>query len=570
MGFNIKKSILVFLFLLVIFISSVIVWYSPILFKGFVPYKICPSINAARNISTAGFFSLESNLNVVLASSLVAEQGEISSLGSKFTAFSYSGIQNVFGSFSPQELIFTDIILRAVALLLFTILVSNLFNRKTGLLFALVYIFLPFNWRASYSIGSYEFALIFIALFSLFYFQAEKKNIQRYARFFWILAGVFLAGAVLSKECFILVPTFLVLFLLWKKRKEALIFIMIPFVLLMSVFWLPNFIQRSIYFNLLTGVPIEKSASVDFSFYGHFYPDPYTYHFNKDAFLQENLEKYNQGTFSVEKIEKLKIMENIGAKKISFLERLKVGLIIGSRHVFRLFSLEDVGGPFVFLLILLGLYSLRRKNRYLYQFFVCWLFLSIFLMSFIILVVRSHLVDFNWAIALMITLGIFTIVRIVSKYFGLKKKKIMWIQILVFGAVLYNFVLATHVLLGRVYNDTSVLQMEAYSQLIKPLDIDDKEVIALDVPEDRLYHLNYLTDKSLVIFRAGTIKDLIEENKLEFAFEKFNVGYIIGYSDDLSEKIIEQVNIVNIGSSPIEPVEPDISRNKGWFMNLIK
>jgi len=567
---NIKKPILIFLFLLVIFISSVVVWYSPILFKGFVPYKICPSINTARNISAAGSFLLESNLNVVLASSLVAEQGEISSLGSKFTAFSYSGIQNVFGSFSPQELIFTNLILRAVALLLFTILVSNLFNRKIGLLFALVYIFLPFNWRASYSIGSYEFALIFIALFFLFYFQAEKKNIQKYARFFWILASVFLAGAVLSKECFILIPAFLVLFLLWKKRKEALIFIIIPFILLMSVFWLPSFIRGSIYFSVLTGIPIEKSASTDFSFYGHFYPDPYTYHFNKDAFLKENLEKYNQGTFSVENIEKSKIMENIGVKKISFLERLKVSLTISSRHVFRFFSLEDVGGPFVFLLILLGLYSLRQKNRYLYQFFVCWVFSAVFLLSFIVLATRSHLVDFNWAIALMITLGIFTVIRMVSKYFGLKKKKIIWIQILVFGAVLYNFILANHVLLGRVYDDISVLRMEAYSQLIKPLDIDDKEVIALDVDGDRIYHLNYLTDKSLVIFRAKTIKDLIEENKLESALEKFNVRYVIGYSDDLSKKIVEQSNIVNIGSGPIEPIEPDISRNKGWFMNLVK
>jgi len=565
-----KHFLFISMFLMSVFILAVIVWYSPILFKGYSPNGVGIDINIARNINEAGIFSLENNLNVVLSSSLISENGEVSGLGSKLTVFLYAGLWKIFDSLSLDQLFLMSVIINAFALIIFTILVSDLFDRKTGLLFALVYIFLPFNWRASYSVGSYEFALVFIALFFFFYFQAENKNIQKSARFFWILAGVFLVGAVLSKECFILLPAFLILFLLWKKRKEALIFIMIPFILLMGVFWLPDFIQKSIYFNLLTGIPVEKSASADFSFYGHLYPDPYTYHFNKDVFLEESLEKYNQETLSVEKIEKSKLMKNVGAKKISILERLKVNLTIGSRHVFRFVSLEDIGGPFVFLLILLGLCSLRQKKRHLYQFFVYWIFSAVFLMSFVILVTRNHLVDFSWAIALMVTLGVFSVIRMISEYFNLGKKKIMCMQILIFGAVLYNFILANHVFLGRAYDNINVLRMEAYSQLIKSLNINDEEVIALNIHSGYLYHLNYLTDKSLVVFRTETIKNLIEENKLESAFEKFNVKYIIGYSDDLSKKIIEKANIINIGSDPIECVNPDISRNKGWLMNLIK
>lgn len=558
MEFNFKRTLSALICLLAIFVLAVAVWYSPILFKGYSFYKIGHNVNLARNFNQAGIFSLENNLNVVLPSSLAGESGEISGLGSKLTVFLYAGIFKVFDSLSVNQLALMAVIINALALIIFTILVSNLFNRKTGLLFALIYILLPFNWNASYYVGSHEFALIFTALFFLFYFQAER--IQKYARVFWILAGIFLAGAVLCKEAFFLLPVFLVLFFFFKKRKEALIFIIVPFVILLSVFWLPGFIQKSIYFNFLTGIPAEESAGADFSSYGHLYPDPYTYHFNKDIFLEETLEKYNQEPVSIEKIENLKLMRNFGTGEISFLDRLKVNLTIGFRHVFRFFSLEDIGGPFIFLLILLGLYRLRQKNKFLYQFFVYWILLTVFLISFVIIISRSHLIDFNWAIALAVTLGILAVM----------KKKAIWARALILGAVVYNFVLANHVFLGRSYDDLSVLQMEAYSQLITSSDVDDKDVIALNVHGSSLYHLNYLTDKSLVIFRTKTLEILAEENKLGSAFEEFKIKYIIGYPDNLSQKIVEQTGVANLGSSPIEPVEPNLSRNKGWLMNLIK
>ena len=151
-----------------------------------------------------------------------------------------------------------------------------------------------------------------------------------------------------------------------------------------------------------------------------------------------------------------------------------------------------------------------------------------------------------------------------------KKKIIYLVQILVLGALIYNFVLANHVLLGRIYDDTSVLEMENYSKLIKSLDISNEDVIALDLHGGSLYHLNYLTDKSMVIFREKTVKSLIEKNELKSAFEEFNIKYIIGYPEDLSNEIIKRTEIVNISSGPIEAVLPDVSRNKGWLMNLMK
>ena len=84
------------------------------------------------------------------------------------------------------------------------------------------------------------------------------------------------------------------------------------------------------------------------------------------------------------------------------------------------------------------------------------------------------------------------------------------------------------------------------------------------------YNLNYLTNKSIVSFNPETIKKLLKKDKLDFAFEEFNVKYILGYTDDLSEKVIEQVDVKNIASDSLEIEVPKVSRNKGWLMNLIK
>lgn len=114
-----------------------------------------------------------------------------------------------------------------------------------------------------------------------------------------------------------MLPPFLILFLLWKKRKEQLVFIMIPVVLLMGVFWLPDFVKTS-NFNLLPGVKNKQSETADFSFYAHLYPDPYTYHFNKEEFLKEKFENYDRSDLSIAKVEGSKVMKNVGARSVSF------------------------------------------------------------------------------------------------------------------------------------------------------------------------------------------------------------------------------------------------------------
>ncbi len=562
-----KYFLFISIFLLAVFVLAVVVWYSPVLFKGYATYKLGINAVIARSLYQTGLYSVESDLNVFLSSDLIKEQGHTSIIGNKLTSSLYAKVFKTTGLPNENNFVLLSVIIHALTLVIFTLTVLRLFNFRVSLIFSLIYIFLPFNWQLPYNLAEYEFALLFLSLFFLFYIYGLK---QKYDSIYLIIAGVFLGLACLSAETLLLIVPFLLVFLWLKKQKSFLFYIFAPFIILFVFLWLPN-ISSNVYIQLFTTQAPEKVKSADFSFYGHIYPDPYTYHFEQQEFLENFKNQKTDGSLSlIERIERDKVLRNMGIEGMGFIDRIKVGLMISLRHIFRFFSLEDIGGPFVFLLMLLGVYSLRRKNKYLYQFFIYWILSSIFLMSFVVLVGRNHLADFNWAIALLISLGLLTLGKIIIDYFQFQTKKARIIYLAILLVVLYQLLLANHIAWSRIYDNSNNLMVDAYSQEIKKMNIADDEVIAISSDAGTMCGLNYLTDKSVVLFRAETIKDLLAKNKLDFAFENFGVKYILGYSDELTKEIVNQVDVVNIASDSLEPAVPEISRNKGWFMNLVR
>jgi len=564
---NIKNKFLInSIFLLAVFILAVCVWYSPALFKGYPAYTMTINALMGRNVHLTGLYSVENDFNVFLASDLIKEQGHISIYGNKLTSLLYGKIFTLIGLSGVDNLVLLSVFIHALTLLIFTGVVLYLFRLKTAVIFSLIYIFLPFNWYLPYHLGTYEFVLFFLALFFLFYFYGIR---QKNGYIYLIMAGASLALSCLSREALLLIVPFLLLFLWFEKQKKQLFYIFIPFIIIFAIFWLPNITHNS-YLQLFTTHVSEENKSADFGFYGHVYPDPYTYHFKQEEFLTNLKNKIdNNEMVLMAEIDRIRELKNMGIADISLFDRIRTGLMFSSRHVFRFASLEDIGGPFILLLILLGLYSLRQKNRYLYQFFVYWIFSTVFLLAFVVLAGRSHLMDFGWAIALLISLGLMFLAKLISDYFNLEKKKQVFLYIALLFIILYHLVLVNHVAWSRVYDDSSNLMVQSYSQEVKKMDIADKDVIAVGLDSGAIYNLNYITNKSMVIFRPETIKNLLEENKLDWAFEQFGIKYILGYSDELSEEIINQADVVNVASDSLEPVIPEMSRNKGWLMNLV-
>ena len=539
------------------------VWYSTDLFRGYPACKVSPNSILARNINQTGFYSLESDKNVVLSPELIKEKGQPSSLGNRMTSYLYAGILKIAGDPNLRSYLLLSIVINALAFVVFLRLILYLFDFKIASLFGFIYILLPLNWQVPYNIGTYEFAFLFFSLFLLFYFIGQNK---RHSYLYYISSGLFLALAVLSREALLLIVPFLMIFLFIKKRKKQLLYIFIPFSVIFLFFWLPS-LGQNINLNLLSNDLSTEDKIADFSFYGHLYPDPYTYHFEKEDHLENIVKDKN---FSVKNIETLKYLKNIESEKIGFLNRIQISLMLVVRHLFRFISLQEIGGSLVLLLFFLGLLYLKNKNKFLMEFIIYWILSAIVLMAFVLLLGRSHMMDFNWALALLVALGVLFLSNLIANHFNFEHKKRLAVLVVMLIAASYHLVLSNHVVLGRVYDQSDIPLLYTYAQQIDREGISNKEVIALDIASSDMYNLNFLTDKSYVIFRAETIKRLLKEESLNRAFENYNVGYIIGYSENLSDQITQQVGVVNISSNSVKPFDFRVSRNKGWLMNLVK
>ena len=567
-----KNFIKIIIFVSVVFLLAVAVWYSPVLFKGYNPQGAeSTMLILGRNLAQTGIYGAENDLNVLLSSNLVKAESHTSASYNRLTAVLYGEIFKRTGELNEIDLLRLSIALHGLSLIILTLLVLYLFGFKIAAIFSLIYIFLPFNWLVSHGPGGYEFCLLFFALFFLFYLGGKE---QKHSYIYLGLSGIFLALTCLSREDILVFVPFLFIYLWVIKQKRHLLYIFIPFLILFGCLWLPSALMKGgggnvALLHLTTRVP-EELISSDFSRYDHFFPDPYTYHFNREEFLKEyqnQLENPETG-FLTETV-LIKTGSNNGIRAPSFFERMEVGLALFFNHLARFLSLEEIGGPFIFLLMVLGLYHLRRKNRYLYRFSLGWVFSVIFLLSFVVLVGRPHLTDFGWVLVLWAALGLALLAEIISAYFHLNQMKSKIVLAVIVLMTLYGLVLANHVAWNTAFDHSQSLKIAAYSQKIEALDIKDQDVIA--VPRDIQYRrLNYLTNKSLVIFQEKTIEDLFDNGELNSAFEKFKVKYILGYSDELSQKIVSQTEVLNIAANSIEPVQIRTSPAKIRLLNIFR
>lgn len=544
---------------------SGLVWYSPFLFKGYSPDAVNDQLVLARNLDKSGKFSLYNDHGVLLASDMVSEAGETSSIGNKLTARLYSKIFDTFGQMEISEIVTVSVIINSLTLLTYAFLVYYLFGVKTSLVFSLVYSFLPTNWRNVYALGNYEFSFLFLSLFFLlFFFGREKK----YSQIYLAVSGFFLSLTVLAKEAYLITLPVLFVFLLLQKKRKELVWVFAPILIVMSLFYFPSFFAgENVYKGqLLTQAPDKQ---YDFSLAGHLYPDYYTFRFDREDFLKqyEQIEKGEQGF--IKSINVKKAAANVGVKDINLWERFIVGSNLFLAHTARFLSLEDMGGPFIFSLGFLGALYLRKRDVFLQKFFVWWIGSSIFLFSFVAIAGRNHLMDFGWAIALLVALGAGYLFEVVSRNFDLSGRKKMIMGVLAAIILVYGLLVTDHAAWGRAY-DSAILKTYAYADAIKGKNIASQDVVATGIRHDENLTLNFLADRSLIVFRPETMEKILAQGKGKEVFQEFNIKYILGYPDDLSQKIAKSTGANIIATDKINYKIPESSPAKSLLMNLIR
>ncbi|MEK7168080.1 MAG: hypothetical protein AAB791_03715 [Patescibacteria group bacterium] len=552
------------LFLIFVFFFAMAVWYSPVFFKGYPPSPISTEMTLAKNISQTGVYGFEDKLNIVLPLESIPAEAEISSAGNKLGPYSFAAIFKFAGWPDWDNLIWISLAVSALSLVFFTIAVYSLFGLEAAVIFPFVYILLPSNWQTAVeAAGKYEFAWLYFSLFVLFFFWGRRQ------KFNWIYlagSGLFLALSCLAKEAMFIPALIFMIWLFFSGKKKNFLAVLIPLAVTLSILWVPAMMGKSnnnYYWLFVTNNVQKNEIHTDFDFYGHIFPDSYTFHFNKESILEKLKNIDNSQVGLSERFSQIKTSKNMSLREISILERLEVGSSIIVRHAVKYMSIDYMGGPFIFLLMILGLWQLKKTEKKDYYLFVSWLAVTPFLLSYAILVSRNHLMDLSWPIATAVTLGLVAIFPIMKSHFGRPKTAYVCLVL----AVLYGLILANHVFWGRIYDQVNTPEIRYLANQVEG--ISSRDVIAIG-QSDLYPSINYITSKSIVLFAPETISGLIEKKELSSVFETFRVKYIMGYSPEMTDLIIANSQAKNIAVWPEKKMTESFDSNKSWILNLVR
>ncbi len=510
-----------------LFILSLAVHYYPIYQKGYSFNPLGGDLAIARNLALTGEYKLESGKNVILSSVRIEEEGIYSNTGNRLNAQIYGWIFKKFG-FKQELPIYLSLFLWALSGLILFFVVLRLFNLKTAVVFGSINAFMPVLTQGSLMGGFYEWAVLFFSLGLLFYFWPEllkKKKENSWLNL--ILASVLFSLAALSKNSFFVSFFPFLVYDFWKNRsiKRALIFVL-PFVLIFG---------GSLVWGYVSGLPSAylSSEDTDFSRYGHLYPDPYTYHFEKEEYLQSIAGTDNVGyNWFLEKY----------GYSVSFKNKM-----LRYWHTIKFYPKEIVklivsGGPLILLFLIAGLAYLRRKRKTLFVFFVIWGAVWYGLLIFFKSANWDHFLEIGFPITLLVALGVTWLIDFILD--SSLERKAKYLIIGIFLIVLTgHFVLANKWMLHEEYNTSRIASFHQIAEVINRNQLDkQKDVIAIDIHPTFLA-LNYYTDISLIYFDQATIRKLLDQNKLTWAFEQFGVTRIVGFDDNLSAEITGRTGI---------------------------
>lgn len=539
-----NKIFLAFLFVL-IFLFSFSVHYLVYRHEGYVQVAHYNMLTA-KNWAQTGQLSYESQENVVLSSESLKTQGVPTNLGNKLTFYIYGMLFRIFG-FHTEMPLYTAFTLYSLSAFFIFLIIKRAFDLKTGLVAVFLLNLAPFSLPFMQMAGSHEWAFFFFVLASFFYFWPKERKLQ-----YLILSGLLLGlSAAARNSFFVTFPPFVILEF-WRQResmklavKKALI---LSFGFLITV--IPfTFLGGNVYFSELLDQPNTYDES--FTILVHLFPDPYTFHYDRENFIKEfvaNMNNFPGGQF--------RLWGDVG----SFLEEYgyKIGFF-KAEIVTRLYSfwiyfkglfLSAIvfGGLLSWFLIFVGAKKLADEKKYLFPvfgavFFASWFSLLIFLKTSNYV----HLLNLTLPIVFLMSPGIVKLSEIVSNSFNFKKIKpshsalVVILMFLIFFAQISWW---TNRELSTDYGFRASLQNFAKAELAKPT-IAWQKVTMEGWSKDSSELLAYYLNRDFIYFNPNTIKKLAEQKKLADVMKQYNISGYIGFDADTSEIIRKNTRGLN-------------------------
>ncbi len=482
-----KSKKIIILFAVLFFVAS-LARIAPVLYKGYAPTGGHDNLVLSRNLSETGEYSLENEKNVILSSDKIKEEGMVSTFGNKLSIILSAQVFKVFG-FSANLPFYVSVFLFALTTAMIFLLVLRVFdNFWLAFIVASLDLAMPFVWKGALFAGTYEFASVFFLAGLLVYFWNKKVN-----NFALVFSSSFLGLAIVSRNAFLLSVIPIIIYEFFKNCsfKRVLCFGLPALLIFVSVGLFNN--------SYLT------STDESFARYGHLFPDPYTYHFEKESYIESI-----KGTRDPDFIE----FASKYGYETSFFQKIKMYFNSAIFYPKQSFSLINFGGPFFLFLGILGAIFLYRDKREILQFFGIWL--VFWYLGLIALKTNNwdHFLEIRFILVVLIALGAWNILTLI------KEKKL---QMFFVGFLFLQLFFANKWLFHQDYETSFLPEAVIISEEINKSDVSDDEIIAVSFNQNAPLILNYYTNKNFVYFAPETIEKLEQENKLEEVFKEFGV-----------------------------------------------
>lgn len=404
--------------------------------------------------------------------------------------------------------------------------IALLMDRRVAWVSTVILAMMPIYWLQAMILTYYSFAFFF--LFLAFFLFIALQPLSRTAAL--LASGVSFGLCIAVKDTFIIFLPWFVLAYLWVHRRtwaKAIGHIILFGCALFAFFALP--VAPQVLMSdaptpqkILSLLPIDRSKPS----WDHFYPDQYTYEFDRELFDAQALENdAHRGL--LDRLQNEHRLVSFGL--VSSLRSLRNGAWFTIGTIPDYFLQDYVGGVFLWLFILPGAMALYKRDKRL-LFLMVGLSLSMtFIVRFLLHFERSHLMNDGWILAMLGGIGVCALADTFAKSW--KKTTATSIVVIATLCISLQLLQANRVQLARMYGKTRIPEYLAITGAMAQA--PDAAIIA--VPNG--IGFAPLVDRHVQVFRPETIERLLQSKGITKAFAYYGVTHTLGYDDALTKRI---------------------------------
>lgn len=533
-------------FLLLLLICSVVaVWMLPVLVSG-KPLD-APRLLFARNVAASGSFLFTDEIGRFLGEQSLhtdvvpsAHDGRLSALIiaflSQFLQWDQYIAWTVLGALSF-----------AAGLGCYFFTVRQLLSERIAWVSTTLLGLMPLMVRDAIALDEFNVALpLFFASMTAFV-MLQKKHLT----IALLLSGILYGAACSAKDVFLIFAPWYVLsciWLLWRDTGKLLRYLGVFSIAAAIVYLLPYIGDiREL------GYPINQNIArvwpgdqqIQNAIYLHFYPDSYTYFFDREAYDASYLAELSQQS-PLAKLHAQKAMINfdVGSPHRALVLLNSAWLLLA--NIPNLFHLETVGGIVLWFFIVPGVLLLWQRKRTLTILLLGLMLSSELIIRFALNYSRSHVADYLWIIALFAGIGLCAFADLCAKQKKMPDAKKLTI---VLTLVLSLFLLQVNrsVLARDFQRARPGIGLHIAMQINQA---PQGSVIALHKGSFDHKDVVQHSAHTLTLFASDTVEKLLETEKIPDAFAVYGITHIYGFDDDLTHRIHAQADVEIVPTVP--------------------